>query len=77
MAYLYNLLSCSVVEKHLSSAAKELEQEDPSKVSTGEESIMKKLLKTDKTYAMLMAFDMFFAGIDTVWNSLALQHYWH
>lgn len=43
-----------------------MEQADQTTAPTGEESVMKKLLKSDKKYAMLMAFDMFFAGIDTV-----------
>lgn len=54
------------MEKQINIAAKEMEQNDQSKDQTGEESVMKKLLKTDKKYAILMAFDMFFAGIDTV-----------
>lgn len=35
--------------------------------SDGEQSILFKLLQKDRRFATVMAFDMIFAGIDTVW----------
>lgn len=37
-----------------------------STANKGEESVLQKLLKIDRHYAVIMTFDMLFAGIDTV-----------
>lgn len=58
-------LSFSVVQKHVETAAKDMAKEDQCEL-VNEDSVLKKLLKTNKTYATLMAIDMFLVGIDTV-----------
>lgn len=50
--------------KHISAAVKRLETNPTSDDSNL--SILEKLLKIDYQVAIIMALDMFFAGIDTV-----------
>lgn len=38
-----------------------------------EHSVLQKLLKIDRQYAIVMAFDMLFAGVDTVQSSLLFK----
>lgn len=54
----------SVAVKHISAAVKRLETNPTSDDSNL--SILEKLLKIDYQVAIIMALDMFFAGIDTV-----------
>lgn len=59
---LFILLFSSITMKYVDDAIKRLD-------NTGNESqysVLQKLLKIDRHYAVLIALDMLFAGIDTV-----------
>lgn len=51
--------------KYIDASIAELDK-SPELQNKGEESVLQKLLKIDRHYAILMTFDMLFAGIDTV-----------
>lgn len=65
------------MQKHLNTAIKEIDAAEKAGQpdSTAEHSVMKKLLKIDRKFATLMAFDMFFAGIDTVNNTFKIRKF--
>jgi hypothetical protein len=43
-------------------------EKNSSNLPEEKQGILFKLLQKDKKYAIVMAFDMIFAGVDTVWN---------
>lgn len=55
----------SLSSKHIERAIERL-GEQPKTNNDREESVLQKMLRVDKDYAVLMALDMFFAGMDTV-----------
>lgn len=57
----FHSLSAAIIDE-----AKERYFKDPTNSSDQEMGILFKLLQKDKRYATVMAFDMIFAGIDTV-----------
>lgn len=68
------LLKFSIVQIHVNQAVAEMEQHEKQGVVTenvhNEESVLQKLLRVDRRYAILMVFDMLFGGIDTVMKSI-------
>lgn len=58
--------------KHIDASIEEYDRlaKDTSATNSGEESVLQKLLKFDKHYAIVMTFDMLFAGVDTVTSKL-------
>lgn len=61
LVFKYSRLSLGYVNKSIA----ELEAKGDSHRTT-EKSVLQKLLEVNKDYAILMTFDMIFAGIDTV-----------
>ena len=58
--------SCSLIMKYIDTAIERLESRPADYVSNHEPSVLEKLLKIDRQYAIVMAMDMLFAGVDTV-----------
>lgn len=63
-------LSISLVMKHIDNSVEEYDRLAKNKakddINGSEESVLQKLLKINRNYAIVMTFDMLFAGIDTV-----------
>lgn len=58
----------SVIMKYVDRAVVRLDQTDDSRAAAEDRSILEKLLKIDRRIAVVMAFDMLLAGVDTVMN---------
>lgn len=51
---------------YIDKAVARLDAEDRSKTNASDRSVLEKLLLIDRRIAMVMAFDMLLAGVDTV-----------
>lgn len=66
---LFNLIIfylCSTTLHYIDEAITKLKEHPPESDINREPSVFEKLVKHDKHYAIIMALDMFLAGVDTV-----------
>lgn len=63
-----------IIMKHIDDAVKRLEASNKLSSDRSDRSVLEKLLEINREIAIVMAFDMLMAGVDTVSISLPFEY---